>query len=98
VLIHEDQLARAAEELHPLGEALAEDGSVQLILALVFALQDWEEEAWLALTRAESVEPPIDSAWIREVEEALGTGESALRELLMDELAPMALRERLFVE
>lgn len=96
-LLQANEVSRAAEELHPLGESMAEDGGVQLLLALAFALEDWEEESWGALSRAEAIEPPIDAAAIREVEEALGTGTDAVRDLLMEELAPMMLRERLFI-
>ena len=59
-----------------------------IVLALLFALEDWEEEAWLAMSRAESAEPPIDAATVREVEEAIGSGPEAQRELLIEELRP----------
>jgi tetratricopeptide (TPR) repeat protein len=96
-LVQEGQLSRAAEELHSLGEMLPDDGEVQLLLALLFALEGWEEEAWLAVSRAESAEPPVDSALVREVEEAIGSGQEAQRDLLIEELAPTSLRERLFL-
>lgn len=96
-LIEADDLSRAAEELHPLAESLVEDGYLQLVLALLFAAQGWENEAWLALSRAEAVEPPLDPAAIREVEEAVEGGEGAARFLLVEELAPSALRERIFL-
>lgn len=97
VLLQAGETSRAAEELHPLAEALAEDGTVQLLLALVFALEGWENEAWLALSRAETAEPLLDRAAIGEVEEALEGGDEAVSGRLMDELAPTLLRERLLI-
>ncbi|MEX2584453.1 MAG: tetratricopeptide repeat protein [Gemmatimonadota bacterium] len=95
VLIQEGDLAEAAEELHPVGEALADEPEVQVLLALLFAAQEWEEEAWLAVSRAEAGSSPIDPAVIREVEEALASGPEAARILLIEEVAPAALRDRL---
>jgi Flp pilus assembly protein TadD len=97
-LLQAGDLARAAEEMYPLGIPLADDGDVQIILALVFALQGWEEEAWVALSRAEASEQRIDPVVLREVEEALEVGEEAINPLLFDELVPSALRDRLFQE
>lgn len=94
-LLQNEEVSRAAEELHPLGSALEQDGEVQLLLALVYALAGWEEESWIALSRAESAEPPVDGATFREVEEALEWGSDAVHDLLVGELAPMTLRERI---
>lgn len=95
-LLQERNLERAGEELHPLGEALAASGEVQSILSLLFALVGWEEEAWIAFSRAEEAADPIDRAMLAEVEEALSGGEEAVGSLLLDELAPTALRDRLY--
>ncbi len=96
VLLSSDELTRAAEALYPLGEAMAQDGTVQLILALAFRLEGWEEEGWVAFSRAEEAQPPVDGASLREVEDALAGEDDAVREILFDELAPMALRQRMF--
>lgn len=96
VLLHEDEPARAAEELHPIGSLLSDDAEVQLILALTFALAEWEEEAWLALSRAEGASDPADPAVVRDVEEAIEQGEEAVRPLLLEELAASALRDRVY--
>lgn len=96
-MINAKEIDRAAEELHPLGELLADDGNTQLLLALVFATQEWEDEAWLALSRAEAAEPPVDPAALREVEEALEAGSDAAQLLLLEEVAPSALRERIYL-
>ncbi len=86
--------ARAAEEMYPAVGALEEDAEAQLVLALTFALEDWIDEAWLALSRAEAAPEPVTSEAAREVEEALEDGEEAIRDLLMLELAPALLRAR----
>jgi Flp pilus assembly protein TadD len=94
-LLEEGDPARAAEELYPLGVTLAHDGQVQLLLALLFALQGWENEAWLALSRAEAVDEPLDPALVRDAEEAIEEGGEAIRSLLTEEIAASLLRERL---
>jgi tetratricopeptide (TPR) repeat protein len=95
ILLHQGETARAAEELHPASEGLAEDGEAQLVLALAFGLEDWLDEAWLAVSRAETALEPAVSEMVREVEEALETGEEAIREMLLTELGPSALRSRI---
>jgi predicted Zn-dependent protease len=97
-LLQAGDLDRAAEEMYPLGVPLADEPDVQIILALAFALQGWEEEAWVALSRAEAAEQPADSATLRDVEEALEAGDEVIRPLLLDELVPSALRDRIFQE
>lgn len=96
-LLENDQLSAAAEVLYPLGEAMSQDGMVQLLLALTYSLQGWEEEAWVAFSRAEGAEPGIDAATLREAEDALSQGDEAVRDLLLDQLAPASLRERMFL-
>lgn len=96
-LLESEEIADAAEILYPLGEAMPGDAMVQLLLALTYSLQGWEDEAWVAFSRAESAEPGVDAATLREAEEALSQGEDAVRELLLDELAPISLRERMFL-
>lgn len=96
-LLGDERVEAAAEELYPMGEPLALDGPIQLIMALTFGVMEWEDEAWLALSRAEAADPPIDNLTGREVEEALEAGVEAMRELLLEELAPPALRERIFL-
>jgi predicted Zn-dependent protease len=95
-LIQGGEVERAAEELHPLGASLADDGETQVLLALLFSLAGWEEEAWLALSRAEASTEPVDPAMLLEVEDALESGDDAARDLLTEQLAPSALRDRIF--
>ena len=95
-LVQEGDLPRAAEELYPLGTLYPDDGEVQAVLALVFWVADWEDEAWLALSRAESAPEQPDRALLREVEEAIEAGGDVVRSLLLDEVAPSALRDRIY--
>jgi tetratricopeptide (TPR) repeat protein len=95
VLIDAGETDRAAEDLYPLAEFLSSDAELQLLLALLFARVGWEEEAWLALSRAEGATTPADPAMVQEVEDALEAGEEAVRSLLHDEFAPALLRARL---
>lgn len=94
-LIQQGEIGRAAEELHPIAEAFAHDPDAQVLLALAFAAEGWEDEAWLAVSRAESGEAPVDGALIREVEEALEEGAESSRSMLIDEVAPASLRDRI---
>jgi predicted Zn-dependent protease len=94
-LLQLDDLPRAAEELYPAAEQLATDPEAQLLLALVFAAQGWEDEAWLALSRAEDA-PEFDRQAIQEIEDAIEAGSEAARTLLVDEVAASALRDRIF--
>ena len=95
LLIQEGDASRAAEELYPLGEVLAEDAESQVLLALLFAAEGWENEAWLALSRAEAATVRGDPEVVREVEEAIEAGEEASRTLLLQEVVPSALRDRI---
>lgn len=95
-LIQEEELESAAEELYSVAEHFAQEVDIQGVLALLFASQGWEEEAWLALSRAEGASPPADPEVIRQIEETLELDEVAIRTLLLEELAPSALRDRVF--
>lgn len=97
-LLASQEVSDAAEALYPLGEAMPQDGTVQMILALTFRLEGWEEEAWVAFSRAESAEPPVDAGSLREVEDAIAGEDEAAQAMLFDELAPMALRQRIFAD
>ncbi len=95
-LIHQREITRAAEEMHPLGDLLESSGEVQAILALVFAAVGWEEQAWVAFSRAEEAVEQVDRGLLAEIEDALSGDMEAVRALLEDELAPTALRDRLY--
>lgn len=95
-LLRTGGLVGAAEELHAASLAATDDPDVQLLAALACASQEWNDEAWEALARAEGASTPAESGLLREVEEALDAGAEASQEFLLTQLAPALLRERLF--
>ena len=95
-LLRTGGLTGAAEELHAASLAAPDDTDVQLLAALACASQEWSDEAWEALARAEGASTPAESALLREVEEAIDAGAEASEDFLLTQLAPALLRERLF--
>ena len=96
LLLHEDDIQRAAEQLHAAAAESAEDAELQLLMALVFGLTGWMDEAWLAVSRAETASEPADPVLVRAIEEALEEGEISMRSLLLDDLGPTALRAHVY--
>jgi predicted Zn-dependent protease len=94
-LLRAGRLEEAAEALHRAAAELTGDGEVQLVTALACAAQEWWDEAWDALTRAEMAEGAIDPEVVREAEDALEAGGDAAAALLLEQVAPPMLRERL---
>lgn len=94
-LLAVDRVPEAAEELVRAARELPGDADAQLAAALAAASQGWEDEAWSALARAEVAPAPPDAQLLREVEEALAEEEEGARSLLVDEVGPPLLRERL---
>jgi Flp pilus assembly protein TadD len=94
-LLAVDRVPEAAEELVRAARELPGDAEAQLAAALAAASQGWEDEAWSALSRAEVAPAPPDPQLLREVEEALSEEEESARALLVDEVGPPLLRERL---
>jgi Flp pilus assembly protein TadD len=95
-LLHAREGERAAEELHR-ASGETDEAEVHLLTSLACAAQEWDDEAWLALSRAEGAPDAPDAATLREIEEALEAGPDAANELLSEQLAPSALRDRLFL-
>ena len=95
-LLRQGGLTEAAEELHASAVALPEDTELQLLAALACAAQGWDGEAWEALSRAEGGATTVESALLREVEEAIDAGPDVAHNFLVAHLAPALLRERLF--
>ena len=83
-----ETVVRAAAELD-------EDGEVQIVAALGAAAVGWGEEAWNALARAEVAALSADPELVRETEDAIEAGEEVARRLLVEEMLPRLLRERL---
>lgn len=94
-LIRIGRLEEAAEELHRASVELTEDGAVQLLTSLACATQEWWDEAWDALARAEGAPFPAEPSLLREAEDALEAGSEPATELLREQVAPAVLRERL---
>ncbi len=84
----------AAETLHQAAQLAPEDWEVQLLSALAGAAQGWEDQAWAALAAAEAA-GTADPALLAEVEESIEAGEETAWEMLVEEVAPSALRARL---
>jgi hypothetical protein len=84
-----------AEELHAAARDLLDDGEAQLLAALASASQEWTDEAWQALARAEEAADAPPQDLLREAEEAVEAGAEAAEAFLQEHLAPSVLRERL---
>lgn len=94
-LVRLGRLEEAAEELHRSSQELVDDGAVQLLTSLACASQEWWDEAWDALARAEGAPFPAEPSLLREAEDALEAGADPAGELLREQVAPAVLRERL---
>jgi predicted Zn-dependent protease len=94
-LLTVDRIPEAAEELVRAARELPGDAEAQLAAALAASSQGWDDEAWSALSRAEVAPAPPDAQLMREVEEALSEGEEGAGALLVEEVGPPLLRERL---
>lgn len=86
---------QAAEALVQAAEERPEDGEAQILAALAAATVGWDDAAQDVLARAEYAAEGVDPDLITEAEEAVESGRSQARELLVDTLAPAALHERL---
>jgi tetratricopeptide (TPR) repeat protein len=85
----------AAEHIYRAALDLAADGEVQLLSALSCGAQEWWDQAWDALARADHSEFAADPLLKAEVEEALEAGSEECEALLREELAPSMFRARL---
>ena len=95
LVVLEEGREGGAEEIHRAALDAPEDAEVQLLCALACAAEGWDDEAWNALARAESVASDAEGGILAAVEECLDAGPEAARDFLRDEVAPSALRERL---
>lgn len=95
VLLEDDQIGEAAEEIHRASADLQGDTEAQLLCALACAANDWSDEAWLAHARAEDgITAPLLPT-LQEVEELLEAGSGAAESYLKEQFAPSLLRERM---
>lgn len=95
-LVQLDRPGEAAEALYRAADAEPDDSDLQLAAALACAAEGWETEAWNLLARAEGSPDPPAASLLREAEDAIESEPDDARRLLLDELAPSLLRERLF--
>lgn len=95
VCLEDDRLEEAAEALVRATEELEGDPEAAALAALAAAAVEWDDAAHTALARAEQMAEPADASMLQEVEERILAGPDAARRMLVDALAPSALRERL---
>jgi len=94
-LLETSRAEEGAEQLYEVSRERLDDLEIHLLSALASAAEGWEDEAWAALARAEEVAEALDADLIREVEEAVGDGPEAARQVLREQLGPLLMRERL---
>lgn len=94
-LLETSRAEEGAEVLYEVSRERLDDLEIHLLSALASAAEGWEDEAWAAIARAEEVAEALDADLIREVEEAVGDGPEAARDVLREQLGPLLMRERL---
>lgn len=94
-LLEDGRAEEGAEQLFRAAQERPEDMELQLLGALAFAEQGWEDEAWNAVARAEASAEALDRDVIREVEEAVEAGPEEAGSFLREQLGPSLLRDRL---
>jgi hypothetical protein len=88
-------LEAAAETLLQAARERADDAEAQIVAALAAAAAGWDAAAEEALARAEYAAEGADRTLIEETGDALAEGAEPARRLLLDEIAPSALHDRL---
>ncbi|MBI4545028.1 MAG: tetratricopeptide repeat protein [Gemmatimonadetes bacterium] len=90
-----DMLEAAAEALIQAAEERGDDAEAHILAGLAAAVVGWDAAAQAALARAAYVASGSDVALMEEAEERLARGPEAARSMLLDDLGPSVLRERL---
>ena len=90
-----EEFADGAEVVVRSASEGVEEGEVQIVAALAAAAEGWSDEAWNALARAEVAAIAAEPELVQEAEEAIEAGEEAARRLLVEEVLPRLLRDRL---
>jgi Flp pilus assembly protein TadD len=93
-LVDAGRFEEGAEQLHAASAARADDWEIHIAAALAAAGEEWQDEAWAAISRAD-LAPGADDALIREAEELLEQGSEQARAFLQEEIAAPLLRARL---
>lgn len=90
-----EQLDEAATQLLQAADERADDGEAQILAALAAAANGWDDAAQNTIARAEYALEGVDNELIEDAREAIDDGAEAARELLVDEIAPHALHDRM---
>jgi protein O-GlcNAc transferase len=85
----------AAEALIQAAEEQEDDAEAHILAALAAAAVGWDDAAHAALARVEYVATDTDLELRDEAEERIFAGAEAARGMLLESLAPVALRDRL---
>ena len=96
-LIHLElgDIEQAAEQLIRAADERGEDPETQVLAALAAAAAGWDDAAISTIARVEFSAEGFDEEVLDEARDAIDDGADAARELLSEDLAPVALRERL---
>lgn len=97
VLLEDGQMSEAAEEIHRASADLPMDTEASLLSALACSAEDWTDEAWLAIARAEDGITSELLPALQEVEELVEAGSAASTTFLREQFAPSMLRERMLL-
>jgi Flp pilus assembly protein TadD len=89
------RLEESAEALVQGAEEQEEDAEAFVLAALAAAAVGWDDAAQDALARAEQAAAASDAPMIEEAEERIGAGAKAAKALLLENLGPSSLRDRL---
>jgi len=84
-----------AELLVAAADERVDDTEAQLVAALAASVAGWDARAEESFARAAHAPEPPDPALYAEIDAALAAGSAGVRRLLLEELAPSVLRERL---
>ncbi len=95
VLLEVNETEQAAEQLLRAAEERPEDAEAQVLAALAAAAVGWEGAAQQTIARVEYAAESYDEEMLEEARERIDEDADAARELLTEEIAPVALRERL---
>jgi len=95
VRLEEGAIAAGAEALLEAARERAEDGEAWILAALAAAAAGWADAAEEALARAEYGVDGSDVELMNEAGEAIAAGEAEARSLLLDDIAPSVLHDRL---
>jgi Flp pilus assembly protein TadD len=96
VLLSSGRVEEGAEEVIRVSAELPDEGEVQIVACLAAAVEGWQDEAWNALARAEGALHAADADLVQETEDALEGGDVEARRLLLNEVLPQLLHDRLF--